>query len=68
MKTPNTVHVNLASNPHYVTAVRDALQHSSLNVNPRIDGTSIFIETPRVTREHREALAKSAKVTCTLWL
>ncbi|XP_067948181.1 ribosome-recycling factor, mitochondrial-like isoform X2 [Watersipora subatra] len=61
MKNPRQVHVNLSSNPQYLPKVRDALQSSSFNVNPRIEGTSIFIETPRVTREHREKLVKSAK-------
>ena len=62
MKPPNMVHINLASNPQYLPHVRDALQNSAFNVNPRIEGTSIFIQTPRVTHEHREKLSKAAKV------
>ena len=62
MKGANMVHLNLSSNPQYLPTVRDALQNSAFNVNPRIEGSSIFIEIPRVTREHREKLSKSAKV------
>lgn len=62
MKGQNTVIVNMSSNPQYVSHVRDCLAKSSMNLNPRIDGTTIYIETPKVTIEHREKMAKSAKV------
>lgn len=62
MKPPSTVMINLASNHQHVATVRDAVLMSALNVNPRIDGHTIFVETPRVTREHREKLSKNAKV------
>lgn len=32
-----------------------------MNLNPQQDGTTIFIPVPKVTREHRENLAKNAK-------
>ena len=62
MKPPSTVVINLAANHQYVANVRDALKNSALNVNPRIDGHTIFVETPKITRELREALSKNAKV------
>lgn len=32
-----------------------------MNLNPQQDGTTIFIPVPKVTKEHRENLAKNAK-------
>ena len=34
---------------------------SGLNVNPQQEGTMLYVPVPRVTREHREMLAKNAK-------
>lgn len=62
LKGQNNVIINLASNPQHVSAVRDALVSSSMNINPRIDGSTIYVDIPKVTRESREKMARSAKV------
>lgn len=60
-KTPTLILVNMAASPQYIVAVKDAITQSGLNVNPQQEGTTIFIPVPKVTREHREGLAKNAK-------
>ncbi|XP_025112644.1 ribosome-recycling factor, mitochondrial-like isoform X2 [Pomacea canaliculata] len=61
-KNPNLILVNMASSPQYIQAVKEAIAQSGLNVNPQQDGTTIFIPIPKVTREHRESLARNAKM------
>ncbi|XP_076436403.1 ribosome-recycling factor, mitochondrial-like [Babylonia areolata] len=61
-KNPTLILVNMASSPQYIKAVKDALTGSGLNVNPQQEGTTIFIPVPKITREHREGLAKNAKM------
>lgn len=60
-KNPKTIVVNMASFPQTIPAVLVALQKSGMNLNPQQDGTTIFIPVPKITKEHREQLAKSAK-------
>ena len=54
--------VNMTNNPQFIKEARDALQNSAMNLNPRIEGTTIVVDIPKVTREHREKLSKAAKV------
>jgi len=54
--------INVSSTPQYVTQVKEAILSSGLNVNPQQEGTTFYVPVPRVTREHREMLAKNAKV------
>ncbi|XP_035791572.1 ribosome-recycling factor, mitochondrial-like [Anopheles albimanus] len=61
-KNPKTIVVNLVSFPQTIPAVLQAIQRSGMNLNPQQDGTTLFIPVPKVTREHREGLAKNAKV------
>ncbi|XP_055607899.1 ribosome-recycling factor, mitochondrial [Uranotaenia lowii] len=61
-KNPKTVVVNLVSFPQTIPSVLQAIQKSGMNLNPQQDGTTLFIPVPKVTREHREGLAKNAKV------
>lgn len=61
-KSPQLLTINLAASPQYIPQVKQALADSGLNVNPQQDGTSLFIPLPKVTREHRETLAKNAKL------
>ncbi|GFR95589.1 mitochondrial ribosome recycling factor [Elysia marginata] len=61
-KSPQLLTINMASSPQYIPQVKQALADSGLNVNPQQDGTSLFIPLPKVTREHRENLAKNAKM------
>ncbi|XP_053687459.1 ribosome-recycling factor, mitochondrial [Sabethes cyaneus] len=60
-KNPKTVVLNLVSFPQTIPAVLQALQKSGMNLNPQQDGTTLYIPVPKVTREHRENLAKNAK-------
>ncbi|KAL3870542.1 hypothetical protein ACJMK2_038595 [Sinanodonta woodiana] len=63
-KNPQLVIINLASAPQYIPAVKKAIQNSGMNVNPQQEGSSVFVPIPKVTREYREGLAKSAKTLC----
>lgn len=60
-KTSNTLIINLTSMPDAIKPVIEAINSSGMNVNPQQEGTVIYINLPRVTREHREILAKNAK-------
>ncbi|XP_058832310.1 ribosome-recycling factor, mitochondrial [Topomyia yanbarensis] len=60
-KNPKTVVINLISFPQTIPAVLQAIQKSGMNLNPQQDGTTLYIPVPKVTREHREGLAKNAK-------
>lgn len=61
-KNPKTIIINMNAFPQAIPSVLKAIQNSGMNLNPQQDGTSLFIPVPKVTREHREALAKKAKV------
>lgn len=63
-KNPNLMIVNCTMAPQYVGDVKKAIMGSGMNLNPQQDGTSLFIPIPKVTREHRENLAKNAKMLC----
>lgn len=60
-KNPKTIVLNMISFPQAIPMVLQALQKSGMNLNPQQDGTTIFIPVPKVTKEHREMLSKSAK-------
>lgn len=60
-KNPKTIVINLAAFPQTIPMVLAALQKSGMNLNPQQDGTTIFIPVPKITKEHRENLAKNAK-------
>uniref|UniRef100_A0A3Q3XRC1 Ribosome-recycling factor, mitochondrial n=1 Tax=Mola mola TaxID=94237 RepID=A0A3Q3XRC1_MOLML len=61
MKSPQLIMVNMSSFPEATAAATRALRESSMNLNPEVDGTMIRVPVPKVTREHRENLAKVAK-------
>jgi len=61
-KNPQMAVLNLSSLPEACQAVMQAIQESGMNVNPQQEGTTIYVPLPKVTREHRENLAKNAKV------
>lgn len=63
-KSPQLLVINVSSTPQYVTHVKTAILTSGLNVNPQQEGTTFYVPVPRVTREHREMLAKNAKALC----
>lgn len=60
-KNPKTIVINFASFPQAIPDALKSIQVSGLNVNPQQDGTTVYIPVPKVTKEHREALAKNAK-------
>lgn len=60
-KNPKTIVINFSSFPQVIPEALKAIQSSGLNLNPQQDGTTLFVPVPKVTKEHREALAKNAK-------
>lgn len=60
-KNPKTIVINFSSFPQAIPHALKAIQLSGLNLNPQQDGTTLFVPVPKVTKEHREALAKNAK-------
>lgn len=60
-KNPKTIVINMVAFPQTIPTALQALQKSGLNLNPQQEGTTIFIPVPKVTKEHRIALAKNAK-------
>ncbi|KAL0965822.1 hypothetical protein UPYG_G00286210 [Umbra pygmaea] len=61
MKSPQLIMVNMTSYPEATAAAARALQESSMKLNPEVDGSVIRVPIPKVTRDHRENLAKLAK-------
>lgn len=59
-KSPQLLMINLAAAPQHIPQVKLAVIAAGLN--PQQDGTMLFVPVPKVTREHRETLAKNAKV------
>jgi ribosome recycling factor len=60
-KNPKTIVINLLGFPQLIPQVLTTLNKSGMNLNPQQDGTTVFIPVPKITKEHRENLAKSAK-------
>ncbi|KAF0031382.1 hypothetical protein F2P81_015937 [Scophthalmus maximus] len=58
LKDDFTRNLSIRTSP---AAATRALKESSMNLNPEVDGTIIKVPVPKVTREHRENLAKLAK-------
>lgn len=59
-KGPKLVVLNMALFPQTIPTVIDVINKSGMNLNPQQDSTSIYIEIPKITKEHREGLAKNA--------
>ena len=57
----NILVLNLTSLPDALKPVLAAITKSGMNLNPQQEGTVIYLQLPRVTREHREILARNAK-------
>ncbi|XP_067397849.1 ribosome-recycling factor, mitochondrial isoform X2 [Emydura macquarii macquarii] len=60
-QSPQLIIVNMASFPESTAAAIKAIRESGMNLNPEVDGIIIRVPVPKVTREHRESLAKLAK-------
>ncbi|XP_048414921.1 ribosome-recycling factor, mitochondrial [Stegostoma tigrinum] len=61
LKSPQLILVDMMSFPEATMAATKAIRESGMNLNPEVDGTLIRVPIPKVTREHRENLAKLAK-------
>ena len=48
--------------PQATVSIMQILRSSALNLNPQQEGTRIYVAIPKVTRETRENLVKSAKI------
>lgn len=62
-RSPSLVVVNCSAFPETVKNVLTAIQRSNMGLNPQQEGTTIFIQIPKITRDHRENLAKGVKAT-----
>ncbi|CAK9810239.1 Ribosome-recycling factor, mitochondrial [Anthophora quadrimaculata] len=60
-RKPNMVVLNVSSFPEIIPNIMESLRKSQMNLNPQQEGTTIYIQLPKVTKEHREHLAKTAK-------
>ncbi|CAB0020411.1 unnamed protein product [Nesidiocoris tenuis] len=59
---PKTIVINMTAFPQAIPDVLKALSDSGMNLNPQQDGTTLFVPVPKITKEHRESLAKNAKI------
>ncbi|XP_068206757.1 ribosome-recycling factor, mitochondrial [Palaemon carinicauda] len=63
-KSPQMLIINAAAFPQAAAGIVQAIRESGMNLNPQQEGTTIHVPLPKVTREHRENLAKNAKILC----
>ncbi|XP_043256031.1 ribosome-recycling factor, mitochondrial [Colletes gigas] len=61
-RKPKLIVINVDTFPQVIPNIVDALSKSQMNLNPQQQGTTLYIPIPKVTRVHRENLAKTAKV------
>lgn len=61
VKTNQLFVIDMINSPQYMKNVVETINKTSFNLNPQIDKTSIFLHIPKLTREHRENLTKTAK-------
>lgn len=64
VKSAQKFTINMSDSPQAVNEAVKAIRDSGMNLNPQADGTVIQIPIPKVTKEHRENLSKTAKVMC----
>nr|XP_012229074.1 PREDICTED: ribosome-recycling factor, mitochondrial [Linepithema humile] len=60
-RKPKLVVLNVSSFPQAIPDILKSLMKNQMKLNPQQDGTTIYIPTPKVTKEHRETLSKNAK-------
>lgn len=60
-KNPRLIVINLSALPQATQDVKLAILESGMNLNPQQEGSTIYVPVPKVTKEHREILAKNAK-------
>eukprot|EP00057_Strongylocentrotus_purpuratus_P033775 XP_792740.3 PREDICTED: ribosome-recycling factor, mitochondrial isoform X2 [Strongylocentrotus purpuratus] len=63
-KSSSSITVNLTNFPQATEAAAKAIRDAGMNLNPKIEGSVIQVPIPKVTKEHRENLVKSAKGMC----
>ncbi|XP_071947369.1 ribosome-recycling factor, mitochondrial-like [Antedon mediterranea] len=56
--------VDVIMHSKHVKESASAIQDSGLNLNTKIQGTTIHVTLPKITKQHRETLAKAAKEFC----
>ena len=61
-RDPKRLIIDSSTFPQATVTIMQTLRSSSLNLNPQQEGTRIYVAIPRVTRERREELAKSARI------
>ncbi|XP_015917441.3 ribosome-recycling factor, mitochondrial [Parasteatoda tepidariorum] len=60
-KNQNLIAINLIDFPEALKPAIQSIIDSGIGINPQQDGTMIYLTIPKMTREHREHMAKSAK-------
>uniref|UniRef100_T1JHB5 Ribosome-recycling factor, mitochondrial n=1 Tax=Strigamia maritima TaxID=126957 RepID=T1JHB5_STRMM len=60
-KNPQLFVINAATAPQAVKPIMQAISESGMDLNAQLDGSTIFITIPKVTKEYRENLARNAK-------
>jgi len=60
-KNPNLIAINMSDFPVAIKPAIRAITESGSGLNPQQEGTMIYVSVPKLTREHRENLAKNAK-------
>ncbi|XP_035734106.1 ribosome-recycling factor, mitochondrial-like [Vespa mandarinia] len=60
-RTSKLVTLNASAFSQYIPNIIQVLSKNQMNLNPQQDGTVIYIPIPKVTKEYRENLSKSAK-------
>jgi len=60
-KSATLLVINSAALPQACPDIVRTLQQSGMGLSPQQEGTTVYVQIPKVTREHREKLAKGAK-------
>ncbi|KAG7178049.1 Ribosome-recycling factor-like [Homarus americanus] len=60
-KSSHMLVINASAFPQALTGIIKAIQEAGMNLNPQQEGTTLYVPLPKVTKEHRENLAKNAK-------
>ncbi|XP_070581670.1 ribosome-recycling factor, mitochondrial-like [Ptychodera flava] len=64
MKSSQKFTINMSGFPQAINGAMKAISESGMNLNPQLEGNIISVPIPKVTKEHRESLAKAAKTMC----
>ncbi|CAL7944738.1 unnamed protein product [Xylocopa violacea] len=60
-RKPNMLILDVSAFPQAIPNIQETLRKSQMNLNPQQEDTTIYIPLPKVTKEHREHLTKTAK-------